>query len=135
MDCAERTSELENINSQLQKAKHDGVTAVEKLKKCEEDLSHIKEKNAQLSDEILSKSRQIAAMENSNKGGAIRKTSLPAGPMSSAAESKTVADLRKQVADLEQKVAASASGSNAVGGGAKKKSVKFAEVPVTTDSR
>ena len=133
MDCAERTSELENINSQLQKAKHDGVTAVEKLKKCEEDLSHIKEKNAQLSDEILSKSRQIAAMENSNKG-AIRKTSLPAGPMSSAAESKTVADLRKQVADLEQKVAAASSG-NAVGGGAKKKSVKFAEVPVSTDSR
>ena len=33
VDCAERTSELENLNSQLQKAKHDGNTAVEKLKK------------------------------------------------------------------------------------------------------
>ena len=140
VDCAERTSELENINSQLQKAKHDGVTAVDKLRKCEEDLSHIKEKNAQLSDEILSKSRQITALENGAKtggvGGALRKTSLPAGPasMASVAESKLVADLRKQVADLEQKVASS-SGSGLVNGGARKKSVKFAEAVSTTNAR
>merc|ERR1712083_979411 len=37
-DCAERTSELEKFNSQLQKAKVDGNCAVEKLKKTEEDL-------------------------------------------------------------------------------------------------
>ena len=58
-DCAERTSELENFNSQLQKAKLDGNNAVEKLKKTEEDLAQIKEKNAQLSDELLNKSRQV----------------------------------------------------------------------------
>merc|ERR1712242_466788 len=76
-DCPERTSELENVTSQLQKSKHDGNSAVEKLKKCEEDLAQIKEKNAQLSDELLSKSRQITAIENNNKG-ALRKTSAPA---------------------------------------------------------
>ena len=59
-DCAERTSELERFNSQLQKAKLDGNTAVEKLKKSEEDLAQIKEKNAQLSDELLNKSRQVS---------------------------------------------------------------------------
>ena len=32
-DCSERTSELENVTSQLQKSKHDGNSAVEKLKK------------------------------------------------------------------------------------------------------
>ena len=58
-DCTERTSELERINSQLQKAKVDGNAAVEKLKKTEEDLANIKEKNAQLSDELLNKSRQV----------------------------------------------------------------------------
>ena len=58
-DCAERTSELEKFNSQLQKAKLDGNNAVEKLKKTEEDLAQIKEKNAQLSDELLNKSRQV----------------------------------------------------------------------------
>ena len=58
-DCAERTSELERFNSQLQKAKLDGNTAVEKLKKAEDDLAQIKEKNAQLSDELLNKSRQV----------------------------------------------------------------------------
>ena len=59
-DCSERTSEVERINSQLQKAKVDGNTAVEKLKKTEEDLANIKEKNAQLSDELLNKSRQVS---------------------------------------------------------------------------
>ena len=58
-DCSERTSEVERINSQLQKAKVDGNAAVEKLKKTEEDLANIKEKNAQLSDELLNKSRQV----------------------------------------------------------------------------
>ena len=58
-DCTERTSELERVNSQLQKAKLDGNTAVEKLKKSEDDLAQIKEKNAQLSDELLKKSRQV----------------------------------------------------------------------------
>ena len=61
-DCAERTSELERFNSQLQKAKLDGNSAVEKLKKAEEDLAQIKEKNAQLSDELLNKSRQVFTM-------------------------------------------------------------------------
>ena len=125
----------------MQKAKHDGVTAVDKLRKCEEDLSHIKEKNAQLSDEILSKSRQITALENGAKtggvGGALRKTSLPAGPasMASVAESKLVADLRKQVADLEQKVASSSGSGLVNGGGARKKSVKFAGAVSTTNAR
>lgn len=61
-DCAERTSELEKVSSQLQKAKLDGNTAVEKLKKAEEDLAQIKEKNAQLSDELLNKSRQVKVL-------------------------------------------------------------------------
>ena len=116
------------------------MTAVDKLRKCEEDLSHIKEKNAQLSDEILSKSRQITALENGAKtggvGGALRKTSLPAGPtsMASVSESKLVADLRKQVAELEQKVASS-PGSGLDNGGARKKSVKFAEAVSTANAR
>ena len=58
-DLSERTSEYERVNSQFQKAKLDGSTAVEKLKKNEEDLAQIKEKNAQLSDELLKKSRQV----------------------------------------------------------------------------
>ena len=62
-DCSERTSEVERINSQLQKAKVDGNAAVEKLKKTEEDLANIKEKNAQLSDELLNKSRQVNLTE------------------------------------------------------------------------
>ena len=64
-DCAERTSELEKFNSQLQKAKLDGNSAVEKLKKTEEDLAQIKEKNAQLSDELLNKSRQVCTRGHS----------------------------------------------------------------------
>jgi hypothetical protein len=47
------------LSSQLQKAKADGNAAVEKLKKSEENLAQIKEKNAQLSDELLNKSRQV----------------------------------------------------------------------------
>ena len=58
-DLSERTSELERVSSQCQKAKLDGNTAVEKLKKTEDDLAQIKEKNAQLSDELLKKSRQV----------------------------------------------------------------------------
>ena len=58
-DYADKTSELERINSQYQKAKVDGNAAVEKLKKADEDLAQIKEKNAQLSDELLNKSRQV----------------------------------------------------------------------------
>ena len=41
--------------------------AVGKLKKAEEDLGQIKEKNIQLSDELLSKSRQLTALENRQK--------------------------------------------------------------------
>ena len=91
-------------------------------------MAQIKEKNAQLSDELLSKSRQIAAIENGGQKGAIRKTSLPAAPAAAAmmnhgSESKLVADLRKQIADLEQKAAS----------GTKKKSVKFAETVIADD--
>ena len=60
-DLSDRTSELERVNSQFQKAKLDGSSAVEKLKKNEDDLAQIKEKNAQLSDELLKKSRQVLA--------------------------------------------------------------------------
>ena len=45
----------------------DGCVAVGKLKKAEEDLGQIKEKNIQLSDELLSKSRQLTALENRQK--------------------------------------------------------------------
>ena len=72
-DCAERTSELERFNSQLQKAKLDGNTAVEKLKKSEEDLAQIKEKNAQLSDELLNKSRQVSNCKIIKKKGKLKK--------------------------------------------------------------
>ena len=61
-DLSERTSEFERVNSQYQKAKLDGSSAVEKLKKNEDDLAQIKEKNAQLSDELLKKSRQVPPM-------------------------------------------------------------------------
>jgi predicted nucleic acid-binding Zn-ribbon protein len=43
-DLSERTSEFERVNSQYQKAKLDGSSAVEKLKKNEDDLAQIKEK-------------------------------------------------------------------------------------------
>jgi len=68
-DMAERTSEIENLNSQLHKAKQDSNNAVEKLKKVEDDLAQIKEKNAQLSDELLNRSRHITAIENSSGSG------------------------------------------------------------------
>ena len=111
-DWNDRTMELERLNSQLQKSKQDGSAAVEKLKKAEESLAQIKEKNAQLSDELLNKSRQIAAIENS--GG------------------KPGSELEKQVEDLKRQLAEATSGGSS--GGARKKSVKFAAEPETVIS-
>ena len=110
-DCNDRTMELERINSQLQKSKQDGNAAVEKLKKAEESLAQIKEKNAQLSDELLNKSRQIAAIENSGGGSG-----------------KVSSDLEKQIDELKKQL------SEATSGGARKKSVKFAVEPETVIS-
>jgi myosin heavy subunit len=114
-DCNDRTSELERLSSQLQKAKHDGNTAVEKLKKAEDNLGQIKEKNAQLSDELLNKSRQLAVLENSAP---------------TPTSGKTTVELERQVEELKRQLADAAAGNGTAvavaGGGARKKSVKFA---------
>ena len=130
-DISEHTSELENVTSQLQKSKHDGNLAVEKLKKSEDELALIKEKNAQLSDELLSKSRQITATENTNKG-ALRKTSAPAMTSNiSKPEGKVIEELRKEIVALNRKIELAAKPPLGNVGGAKKKSVKFAAEPET----
>ena len=102
-DYESRTGEIEKLTSQLNRAKADSNTAVEKLRKSESDLSQIKEKNAQLSDELLNKSRVIAGMENGG-GGDTR-------------------ELQRQVDDLKKKVA------EGQGGAKVKKSVKFSAEP------
>merc|ERR1712088_1258449 len=50
-----RTSEIEKLTSQLSRAKADSNSAVEKLRRSESELAQIKEKNAQLSDELMKK--------------------------------------------------------------------------------
>ena len=89
----------------------DGCVAVGKLKKTEEDLGQIKEKNIQLSDELLSKSRQLTALENRQKDEVSEVTGLRA----------KVSELTSKLSKATSEVAAAA----AVGGG-KKKSVSFA---------
>ena len=81
-----------------------------KLQKSEEGLGQIKEKNIQLSDELLSKSRQLTALENRQKD-----------------EVSEVCGLKAKVADLTSKLSKAATTSE-VGGatGGKKKSVSFA---------
>jgi chromosome segregation ATPase len=120
-DLSERTSEFERVNSQYQKAKLDGSSAVEKLKKNEDDLAEIKEKNAQLSDELLKKSRQIAAIEHSS--------SSPAAAASGDAQNK-IQQLQQKCDELQRKLDAVPS-SQATGGARSKKSVKFAMEPET----
>merc|ERR1712241_135562 len=101
-DFEAKTAEIEKLTSQLTRSKTDCNTAVEKLRVCESELGQIKEKNAQLSDELLNKSRVIVGMEN--------------GSNSEAEE------LRRQVDDLRKKL------SDAQGG-KPKKSLRFAEEP------
>merc|ERR1712223_2051624 len=67
-DYESRTGEIEKLTSQLSRAKADSNSAVEKLRRSESELSQIKEKNAQLSDELLNKSRRIAGLENGGGG-------------------------------------------------------------------
>merc|ERR1711974_489103 len=99
-DYESRTGEIEKLTSQLSRAKADINSAVEKLRRSESELAQIKEKNAQLSDELLNKSRRIAGLENGGHGG------------------QDTAELQRQVDDLKKKLGES--------GGAKvKKSVKF----------
>merc|ERR1711974_200852 len=99
-DYESRTGEIEKLTSQLSRAKADSNSAVEKLRRSESELAQIKEKNAQLSDELLNKSRRIAGLENGGHGG------------------QDTAELQRQVDDLKKKLGES--------GGAKvKKSVKF----------
>merc|ERR1719510_1837924 len=108
-DFETRTAEIEKLTSQLTRSKTDCNSAVEKLRVCESELSQIKEKNAQLSDELLNKSRVIVGMEN--------------GGNSEARE------LQKQVEDLRKKLSEAQ-------GGKVKKSVRFGaepEVQVLTD--
>merc|ERR1719220_1293352 len=101
-DFETRTAEIEKLTSQLTRSKTDCNTAVEKLRVCESELSQIKEKNAQLSDELLNKSRVIVGMEN--------------GGNSEARE------LQKQVEDLRKKLVEAQ-------GGKVKKSVRFGAEP------
>lgn len=77
------------------------------MRKSESELGQIKEKNAQLSDELLNKSRTITAMENGPKAGA---------------GGKQILDLEKQISDLKKKL----SDAQAV---KPKKTVKFTEKP------
>merc|ERR1712002_1438566 len=84
------------------RSKTDCNTAVEKLRKSESELSQIKEKNAQLSDELLNKSRLIAGMENEGSGNA--------------------KELQRQVEDLKKKLSEAQTGKV-------KKSVKFSAEP------
>ncbi|TRY74800.1 hypothetical protein TCAL_07117 [Tigriopus californicus] len=118
-DFGERTSELECLNSQLQKAKVDGGSAVEKLKKTEDDLAHIKEKNAQLSDELLNKSRQMTAFENQVKGsmGAISNEATKA--------------MEQKIKDLQKKLDEAVTKKPPT---ERKKSVKFNLEPEQDDS-
>merc|ERR1712088_1054228 len=80
-----RTSEIEKLTSQLSRAKADSNSAVEKLRRSESELAQIKEKNAQLSDELLNKSRRIAGLENGGGHGGGQDT----------------AELQRQVDDLK----------------------------------
>merc|ERR1719150_3109747 len=101
-DFEAKTAEIEKLTSQLTRSKTDCNTAVEKLRVCESELGRIKEKNAQLSDELLNKSRVIVGMEN--------------GSNSEAKElQRQVDDLRKKLSDAQ--------------GGKPKKSLRFAEEP------
>merc|ERR1712002_907613 len=91
------------------RSKTDCNTAVEKLRKSESELCQIKEKNAQLSDELLNKSRVIAGLENGASQG------------SSTELQRQVDDLKKKLADAQ--------------GGKVKKSVKFnAEPEILTET-
>jgi DNA repair exonuclease SbcCD ATPase subunit len=101
-DYESRTGEIEKLTSQLARAKTDSNSAVEKLRKSESELAQIKEKNAQLSDELLNKSRVITGMAN---GG------------------QDTTALQKQVDDLKKKVAEGSGGAKV------KKSVKFSVEP------
>ena len=101
-DYESRTGEIEKLTSQLSRAKADSNSAVEKLRRSESELSQIKEKNAQLSDELLNKSRRIAGLENGGGYGG-----------------QDTAELQRQVDDLKKKLAESTGGAKV------KKSVKF----------
>merc|ERR1719220_3253314 len=109
-DFETRTAEIEKLTSQLTRSKTDCNTAVEKLRVCESELSQIKEKNAQLSDELLNKSRVIVGLENGGQNGG-----------------QDTSHLQKQVDDLKKKL-------TEVQGGKVKKSVRFGVEPeVTTE--
>merc|ERR1719273_2849282 len=88
-DYESRTGEIEKLTSQLSRAKADSNSAVEKLRRSESELSQIKEKNAQLSDELLNKSRRIAGLENGGGGHG----------------GQDAAELQRQVDDLKKKLA------------------------------
>merc|ERR1711892_1235533 len=108
-DFESRSSEIEKLTSQLSRSKTDCNTAVEKLRKSESELCQIKEKNAQLSDELLNKSRVIVGLENG------------ASPNSGS-------ELQRQVDDLKKKLAEAKNGKV-------KKGVRFsAEPEILTDS-
>lgn len=108
-DFESRTSEIEKLQSTLSRSKTDCNAAVEKLRKSESELCQIKEKNAQLSDELLNKSRVIVGLEN---GGAQNSGS----------------ELQRQVDNLKKKLLEAQNGKV-------KKSVKFnAEPEILTDS-
>merc|ERR1719244_1775447 len=108
-DFEARTSEIEKLQSTLSRSKTDCNAAVEKLRKSESELCQIKEKNAQLSDELLNKSRVIAGLENG------------ASPNSSTELQRQVDDLKKKLADAQN--------------GKVKKSVKFnAEPEILTEN-
>ena len=121
-DCSERTSEVERINSQLQKAKVDGNTAVEKLKKTEEDLANIKEKNAQLSDELLNKSRQVFTFVYLCQLFIYILDNPQIAAIGNSSSDVRVQEMQKKCDELQKKLDA----ANQPLGGARKKTVKFA---------
>ena len=112
-DLEARTAEIERLTSQLTRSKTDCNSAVEKLRKSESELCQIKEKNAQLSDELLNKSRTITAFEN--------------GAKPSSSNARNDATLEAQVEDLKRKLAEMQASKP-------KKSVKFNTEPEVLNS-
>ena len=111
-DLESRTAEIERLTSQLSRSKTDCNAAVERLRKSESELGQIKEKNAQLSDELLNKSRTITALENGAKPSST----------SSSGSSSSLSILEMEIEDLKRKLADAQSSKP-------KKSVKFNTEP------
>jgi predicted nucleic acid-binding Zn-ribbon protein len=119
-DFETKSTEMEGLTSQLTRSKSDCNSAVEKLRKSESDLGQIKEKNAQLSDELLNQSRKITILENT-----VPSSTGTTANGNNSNKSKEIEDLENKVKELTKKLCESEKASKP------KKSVKFNADPVT----